>query len=141
MAKRPIGLDAHLKRLQRMGGAGLDRTIKAALYHAGETIQVEAQIGISAGAVSGKNHVPGPVGGYPNYDTGHLADNIRVEPVSDTEVRVTSNAEYAKDLEFGTSKMGARPHMRLARDAKEREVRKNVVDRVSRFIKTSGGGA
>lgn len=116
----PKGLDALEKRLKNMRGAALRKRIGSVLYAAGEMVAVEAQLSISAGAVSGKNHVPSAPGKPPNYDSGVLANGIIGGRAHDVPggigVRVTSNAPYAAHLEYGTSKMAARPYMRPAAD-------------------------
>lgn len=170
------GLDAHLKRLQRMGGAGLNKAIKSALFGGGEKIEQYAAQLITTGG--GVNSGPSAPGTPPNSHTDNLQKNIRTDyGDSELEVKVTSNAEYAAIQEFGgtirhpggtpyfmrdgkpvfVSNKGvgafhglpktkphditlpARPYMLPARDAKEKEVRKDVLDAVNKFIKTTGG--
>lgn len=102
------------RKLQRIAGAGKEAEIGRALFVGGETIQVEAQISITAGAVSGRNHVPSAPGQPPNADTHLLSDNIETVQPAPLYVEVSSNAPYAVALEFGTSKMAERPYMRPA---------------------------
>lgn len=52
------GHKAHLRRLRKLSGAGLGREVGKALFAAGEKIQVEAQLSITRGVVSGKSHTP-----------------------------------------------------------------------------------
>lgn len=132
------GRKAHAARLRRLAGGSVEREVGKALFAAGESIQVEAQIGISTGSVSGKNHVPGPAGGYPNYDSGVLANNIETVQKEPLLVEVSSNAPYSAALEFGTSKMAARPFMTLARNAKLKEAQELVVRAVKRAVKVRG---
>ena len=134
---RLIGAKAHVARLRKLSGEQMVRRVGRALFAAGEMIQVEAQIGISAGSVSGKNHVPAPPGSYPNQDTGVLANSIETNQVAPLVVEVSSNAPYAAALEFGTSKMAARPHMSTARDAKRAEVTQLVRGAVDAAVKAS----
>lgn len=110
------GAKAHVQRLKRLASPELDRKVSAALFAAGQKVQVEAQLSITRGAVSGKNHVPSRPGEAPNQDTGVLGNNIETVLVEELLVEVSSNAPYAADLEFGTSKVAARPYMRPARD-------------------------
>lgn len=121
MASRIIGRDRVLKRLERMSGKATKDRVSRALFAAGEMVQIEAQVMITAGAVSGKGHVPSRPGEPPNADTHFLANNIETRMVSPKRVEVSSNAPYSAALEFGTSKMGERPFMRpaLARKRKE----------------------
>ena len=143
MAKsRMIGMKAHVARLKKLSGPDMVNRVGAALFAGGEAIQVEAQRSITAGAVSGKAHVPSKPGDPPNNDTGYLAAAIVTIKTAPLEVEVSSNAGYASALEFGTSKIAARPYMAPARDAKRKEVAdmvKNTVDDVVRRSKQSGG--
>lgn len=122
MAKsRMIGAKAHVARLRKLSGDSMVRAVGRGLFAAGELIAVEAQISITSGSVSGKNHVPSKPGQPPNQDTGTLANNIEVAQVEPLVVEVSSNAPYSAPLEFGTSKMASRPFMGPARDAKKQE--------------------
>lgn len=132
-----IGAKAHIARLKKLSGPGMVREVGAALFAAGELIQVEAQTGISSGSVSGKNHVPSAPGKYPNQDTGVLGNNIETTQVAPLVVEVSSNAPYSAALEFGTSKMAARPFMRPSRDAKRKEAEQLVRRAVARVVKRS----
>lgn len=138
---RLIGAKAHLGRLKKLSGPEMVREVGKALFAGGEAIQVEAQILITAGSVSGKKHLPSAPGDPPNNDTGTLAGNIETNQIAPLVVEVSSNAPYAAALEFGTSKMAARPYMQPARDAKRKEVEQLVrraVDRVVKRSKTTG---
>ncbi len=129
------GVDAYLKRLRRLQGGDVDRVIGQALFVGGNRIQVEAQISITAGAVSGKNHTPSLPGEAPTQDTGVLGNNIETVQKEPLLVEVSSNAPYAADLELGTSKMAARPYMAPARDAKRGEVTDLVAKALERVSK------
>jgi len=127
---RPYGLNGLKRRLKTMSGPAARKRIGAVLHAAGEMIAVEAQISISTGAVSGKHHLPSPPGRPPNYDTGNLADMIVVSQPKQRKggvsVQVLSNAHYSSALEYGTSKMPARPFMRPAMDKMTPAARKLV---------------
>lgn len=90
------------------------RQLETEMYAAGQIIQVEAQISITTGAVSGKHHQPSPAGSPPNADTHYLADNIVTLHVEPLNVLIISYAAYSAALEYGTSKMPARPFMQPA---------------------------
>ncbi|WP_148276726.1 HK97 gp10 family phage protein [Sphingobium sp. SYK-6] len=134
-----IGAKAHVARLRKLAGEATVRRVGKALFAAGELIQVESQIGITSGAVSGKNHTPGPVGGYPNADTHLLADSHETNQIAPLVVEISVNAPYAGYVHDGTSRMGARPYLQLARDAKKTEVTQLVRRAVDRAVKTSRG--
>jgi HK97 gp10 family phage protein len=103
------GVTAHTNRLKRMAA---NRTLTdRALYAAGQLIEIEAEIGITAGSVSGKGHVASNPGEYPNADTRQLDTSIDTVVVGHNRVDVVSNAPYSAFLEFGTSRMEARPFM------------------------------
>lgn len=130
------GASAHIRRLQALA-AESEREVSAALFAGGEMIQVEAQRSITAGAVSGKAHVPSAPGEPPNNDTGVLANNIETTQPAKLRVRVTSSAGYSAGLEFGTSKVAARPFMRPARDKKKAEVKALVEKALGRAVRRS----
>lgn len=88
--------------------------IGAKLYEAGELVQIDAQISITTGAVSGKNHVPSAPGEPPNNDTGVLANSIETNLITQTKVEVSANAPYAAAQEFGNDVLPERPYMRPA---------------------------
>lgn len=134
---RMIGGKAHVARLRKLAGPDMTRYVGKALFAAGEMIQVEAQIGITTGAVSGKNHVPSTPGQYPNQDTGVLGNNIETVQKEPLLVEVSSNAPYSAALEFGTSRMAARPFMSTARDAKRKEAEQLVKQAVAAAVRRS----
>jgi len=134
---RMIGNKAHVARLHKLAGPDMTRYVGKALFASGEMIQVEAQIGITTGAVSGKNHVPSAPGQYPNQDTGVLGNNIETVQKEPLLVEVSSNAPYSAALEFGTSRMAARPFMSTARDAKRKEAEQLVKQAVAAAVRRS----
>lgn len=113
------GAERIQRRLERLRGPEMVRRLSQALFAGGEAVQVEAQLSITRDAVSGKNHVPSAPGQPPNNDTGVLAGNIETVAVRPLLVRVKSKAPYASALEFGTSKMAARPYMKPALQKKK----------------------
>lgn len=134
------GGKAHLARLRKLE-KDTTRFVGKALFAGGESIQVEAQLSITQGAVSGKNHVPSKPGEPPNQDTGVLSGNIETVQKGPLLVEVSSNAPYSIPLEFGTSKMAARPFMRPARDKKRAEVVALVERAVSQAVRQSRSNA
>ncbi len=134
------GSKAHLARLRKLEKDTI-RFVGKALFAGGESIQIEAQLSITQGAVSGKNHVPSKPGEPPNQDTGVLSGNIETVQKGPLLVEVSSNAPYSTPLEFGTSKMAARPFMRPARDKKRAEVVALVERAVSQAVRQSRSNA
>lgn len=131
------GARAHVRRLRALASPAMTDAVERALFHAGELIQTEAQLSITRGAVSGRNHVPSKAGEPPNADTHVLSNNIETTRNGRLRVRVTSKAGYSAALEFGTSKIAARPFMRPARDKMRPQVEKLIADVVQKQVKAS----
>jgi HK97 gp10 family phage protein len=122
-------------RLKRMPPATV-RAVGQALFEGAEILKAEAQVSITTGAVSGKNHVPSAPGEPPNEDTGTLRRNIISTQPAPLRARVSSNAPYSAFLEYCTSKMAARPFMVPA----ARKVRQQVVDLVQAAVNRATKG-
>lgn len=137
MASKFKGLNAHRKRLKALASPAMTREIEKALFAGGQLIESEARLSISRGAVSGKGHVPSSPGEPPNYDTGVLSNNIETAKAGVLRVTVSSNAPYSSPLEFGTSKMAARPFLRPARDKQRPAVKRLVEEGLNRIVKRS----
>lgn len=160
------GDGGHRRRLQGIRGQRMVRKVGTALFAGGQAIQVEAQISITTGAVSGKGHVPSSPGEPPNQDTGVLADNIETAQVAPLKVEVSSNAPYAAALEegskrkagtaarsfsaeskkqgpvkmeYGDSTIAARPYMAPATAKKREKVTQLVRKAVDDVLQTSKG--
>lgn len=130
--------DTILHRLRRLGPQRLKAEIAPALQAAGEKVKANAARSITEGAVSGRNHVPSAPNSPPNEDTGHLRTNIKVTQPEPLKVQVSSEAGYSAALEFGTSKMAARPFMRPAAQATQDDAQKLVAKAVKRAIRNMG---
>jgi len=132
------GRDAHRQRLKKLSGPAVVKAANKVLYVGSDMIRTEAFRSISAGSVSGKGHVPSSPGEPPNRDTGVLQAHLRAELVSPLEAQVASEAPYAAALEFGTSKMEARPYMRPARDKQAGEIQRLFETEIDKLVKGSG---
>lgn len=130
------GKDAHIKRLRAMR-AGISDAAKRVLYVGADMIRAEAFQSISAGAVSGKGHVPSAPGEPPNRDTGELQSKITTTMPEPLVAIVASEADHAVPLEFGTSRMAARPYMRPARDKTEPKIQRLFAQEVDKLTKRS----
>ncbi|GGC23009.1 hypothetical protein GCM10011371_08370 [Novosphingobium marinum] len=118
-----------LRKFRRYGGgpgSALFRAVNAALMEAADLVKSDAHHLISRGSVEGRNHAPSKPGEPPNRETGTLQAHIEVTQPKPLVSRVASEASYAAALEFGTSKMAARPYMRPARDRKREEARRRL---------------
>lgn len=120
------GVERHTKRLKNMRNVAKDVT--AALYAAGQDIELDAERSITEGSISGKGHIPSLPGEPPNRDTGDLDRNIDTETKSQNPptVHVVSHMPYSAALEFGTSKMDERPFMRPATEKNRKKVGQKV---------------
>lgn len=132
------GLDKHLRRMRRLSSAEVTRAMGFATYEGADAIRVEAFRSISAGSVSGAGHVASAPGEPPNRDTGTLQANLEALSTGALKAEVRSSARYARALEFGTSRMAARPYMRPARDKMLPEVRNRLVAQIDAIVKRSG---
>lgn len=119
------GRKAHIARLKKLASPATMMLVEQALYVGAQSIQVEAQLSITAGAVSGKFHVPSKPGEAPNADTHQLADGIITTRVRLLTVQVESTAPHAR-IEFDWGNVAARPYMRPARDKMKPEIVRGV---------------
>lgn len=124
-----------LKKLQ----GKLLEYVPPAVFAGAELIAVEAQISIVEGSVSGKGHVPSAPGSPPNANLRTLDGNIEATHPSPFRALASSNAPYAAMLEFGTSKMAARPYMAPAVARTRRRVTETISAAVKKAVRQSEG--
>ena len=75
----------------------------------------------------GVSHTASAAGEYPANDTGYLASNINVQPsTTGLSGSVESGANYSAHLEFGTSKMAARPFMQPSAEQVRPKLRRKL---------------
>jgi HK97 gp10 family phage protein len=134
---RITGRNGVTVRLNRIASEETVRKVGAALFAGGEEIRAEAVHLITKGSVSGKGHIASLPGEPPNRDTGILDTHIETTQPAPLRVEVSSNAPYAADDEFGTSKMEERPYMRPATNRKRQNVVEGVRAAVNEAIKAS----
>lgn len=132
------GADKHVRRLKRLQGAEVERLAGAVVFEGADTIRAEAFRMVSAGSVSGAGHVASKPGEAPNRDTGTLQSHFETAKTGRVSAEFRSEAPYAGALEFGTSKMAARPHIRPARDKKASEIRDRLAEQMNTLVKRSG---
>ena len=111
------GLGDVVRRLSALQG-DIEREVSAAVRTTAQMIRSDAIRSIKSHQSSGNTYKRGNVthtasapGNPPNQDRGQLARNIRVELHDDLTATVGSYADYSESLEFGTSRMAARPFM------------------------------
>jgi len=80
-------------------------------------------------------HVAASPGQAPNTDTGKLVASIAVEKKAESTYFVGSGLSYAKYLEFGTSKMLARPWLQPAIRANRNALIDNIEKAVDLAVK------
>ena len=109
----------------------------------GQLIRTEAIKSIQTGAKSGviyqmynprREHRASAPGQSPASDTGNLVNKIIVKQKNRNTVQVQSNANYSAYLEYGTSKMEARPFMLPAFEKSKKPIMNAVFRRVVQKI-------
>lgn len=135
------------KRLERMT-AEVEKEVAGALFVGGLKIEENAKKSIQDGNKTGRIYQRGNVthrasapGEAPASDTGELAySGIKTIPKSSMHVNVEAqvvskskngSSNYAIDLEYGTSKMEARPFMKPAFDVSK----EFIIERMEKALK------
>lgn len=113
-----------------------EANLKALVGRAGNLVRNTAVTSINQGAKSGvtyelynprRTHTASAAGQPPATDTGFLVNNIVITmDLADKglSVNVESRADYSSFLEFGTSKMAARPFMQPALEENKPKIRR-----------------
>lgn len=111
------GLNQLLGQLQKLGAVGQE-VIEETIFDIATETQMEAVKGINGPPKSGmvyekynpnRTHTASAPGQYPASDTGRLASSVRMLPDGPVAWVVGTNVTYGPMLEFGTSRMAARP--------------------------------
>lgn len=132
------GVDEHLRRVRKLTDAQFKKAMGKALLATAQAIQADAQISIVEGSVEGAGHVPSRPGEPPNQEFGTLANHIEAVLVEPLHAQVSSNAAHSIPLEFGTSKMAARPFMKPATEKNRDTLRENVQAAVNEAVRKRG---
>lgn len=132
-----IGAKAHAARLKRIRGALMIREVGKAIYVAADYLSTEAALSITNGAVSGKNHVPSTAPDPPNADTHDLDRSIHTERESQLVALTVADSDHAAAMEFGTSRVAARPYMQPAA-AKTRPKAQRLVQAAVKHVVNGG---
>tara|TARA_Y100001937_G_scaffold9347_1_gene11516 strand:- start:191 stop:640 length:450 start_codon:yes stop_codon:yes gene_type:complete len=121
----------------------LEEPFREVVKGGGQLIRGEAVKSIQTGMKSGRiyekynprrTHRASAPGEAPASDTGNLVRNIRVEQKTKDIVNVESRANYSKFLEFGTSKMLARPFLFPAFEKSKSKILQATFKRVQKAI-------
>jgi len=134
------GGDKWKRRLQRMRSPAMVSGVTRALYVVGGDIVVDAAISITAGATSGKGHVPSAPGTPPNADTHVLSNSGETVVAGPLKVESSFNAPYAAAQELGSESQNLpeRPYMRPAAQRNRPNAQRKVAEAVDRIIRGAG---
>tara|TARA_Y100001937_G_C6873274_1_gene221552 strand:- start:37 stop:447 length:411 start_codon:yes stop_codon:yes gene_type:complete len=106
----------------------LEKSVKDAIGVAGNLVRNTAITSIQTGAKSGRRygkHTASAPGQAPATDTGFLQNNIILNiEATGLVANVESRAKYSVFLEFGTTKMKARPFMFPALEQNKPKIRR-----------------
>jgi len=139
------GLQDATKALEKVK-EDLENNMQEILLGGGQLIRGEAIRSIQSGAKSGKTykrynptrtHKASAPGEAPASDTGFLVSNIRVKDQKDL-VQVRSEASYSKFLEYGTSKMLARPFLFPAMEKSKPKITQVILQKVKQSLDKFG---
>ena len=117
--------------------------IRRAVALGAVNVQREAVKSIQEGGKSGvvyqkynprRVHQASAAGEPPASDTGLLASNISLDIDPDgLGASVDSRADYSSFLEFGTSKMAARPFMQPALEVNRKKIKANMAEELKKI--------
>jgi len=112
---------------------GIER-VKKYLKSKQEEVKSDTQKGLFKAGVFMQGEVKMSIAGRRNeptsVDTGRFLNSVDVSVLKDKAI-VFSDVPYAKFLEFGTTKMGARRHFNNSKDRNKSKVRKIIDDSIS----------
>lgn len=131
------GRDKHRNRLKRLSGPEVVKAAERVLYVGADRIRAHAFKEISRGSISGKGHIASKPGEYPNREFGDLQNGLKAELTGRLEAEFRSEAPHSRPLEFGTSKMEARPHVRPSRDAEAPKIERLFQFEIEKLVKGS----
>ena len=130
---------ASLKNLEQ----DLEKPFREVIAGGAQLIRGEAIKSIQSGPKSGRiyekynprrTHRASAPGQAPASDTGNLVSQIRVREENKDLIKVESNALYSSFLEFGTSKMLARPFLFPATERSRPKIIQAVFNKVKQEI-------
>lgn len=132
------GVRRHVDRLKRLSSARTQRLLGAVAFEGADMARAEAFRLVSAGSISGAGHVASLPGEAPNRDTGELQGGFVTVRTSPTTAEFRSETAYGRALEFGTSRMAERPHIRPARQTTLPKVEARFAEQVQAIVRSSG---
>ncbi|MDN3273389.1 hypothetical protein QWJ07_03980 [Frankia sp. RB7] len=139
-----LGADKLIQTLGDLPKA-LQRPITAALLQSAAEMQAYAVPKIQKNSGTGRTykrgrrtHIASSSGEFPNTDTGALVAAMRFEEQGPFSVIWGAFIRYAKYLEFGTSRMAARPFIRPTFKMFQAKATKRVGDAVTAALRSYG---
>ena len=132
--KSKVTRKSKYKQVEGAYRTAIERIVASSVQDTMNTAKTSIQQHQSKGRTYG-NHTASVAGNPPNSDTGFPASNISM--VLDTDKlggAVESRADYSGFLEFGTSKMGARPYLQPALDENRPKIRRKFARLRSRGV-------
>jgi HK97 gp10 family phage protein len=141
------GLDAIAQASDRVRQAVADE-INKAVYASAQQVVTEAKKSVLEGGKGGRayrrrsvTHIASAPGEAPASDTGRLVNSLHAEagdPGEALAVAGSSSVQYAVLLEFGTTKMAARPFMFPALEKSRAWITGRLQDALRRGIERAG---
>lgn len=127
------------RQFDKLYGA-IIKELAADMHAIADIVAAEAHVLITTGSASGTKtkkhmHEPSRPGEPPNNFSGRLARGIEVYQPEPLKAQVVSTMPYSRPLEFGSSKMAARPFMEPAKQMTRAEVRTRAAQAVNRAIR------
>jgi HK97 gp10 family phage protein len=126
-------------RAKREGTRAMRATAEAVRSTAIRSMQSDSKTGTTYLRGKGQNlsttHQASAPGQSPAVDTGGLIRSARVE-ARDMSATLVFGAEYASDLEYGTTKMAARPFLAPAIQANQNTMRDEVLKSLKNIIES-----
>lgn len=146
MVGRVLNGDRLVRKLSRISTSYQKEVEKALLASAAEMNSyaiTKIQRGTSAGRTyrrGGRVHIASAPGAYPNTDYGELVRGMFFGMTGYLTASWGNRAKHAKPLEFGTSRMAARPFIRPTFNALYAKAVKRIGVAVQNAIKASANG-
>ena len=124
-------------------GKDLEEPFREVVKGGAQFVRGEAIKSIQTGSKTGRTyekynprrtHKASAPGEAPASDTGNLVRNIRVKQKTKDIAEVESNAPYSQFLEFGTSKMLARPFLFPAFEKSRSKILQATFNRIKKAV-------
>ena len=117
---------------------GVSETI-ANIIKLGQNVNQGADVGTFLAANYLQNEVQESIIGNRaeprSVKTGNFANSINLTKLKDKEFQVSTDVEYSKHLEYGTSKMAPRSHFRNSLARSKQKMKEIVQSEISRVVK------